>query len=161
MKRTGKGKPPRGALTGAAGLEKHTLEQYIESARLRGVLSASGGLVAEKVKRHIILCPGCGCIEEVRRSDTLTCSPACRVRAHRSGAAAKVRDLAREAHVPPSLIVRAQALEAMRDDQGELIKQARRCDVDIHDDNTKYQIHRALCALLMLMVDADTSRKNR
>ena len=36
-------------------------------------------------KRYIYVCAGCDLLAESSRSHTTTCSPACRVRAHRSG----------------------------------------------------------------------------
>jgi hypothetical protein len=36
-------------------------------------------------KRHIFVCAGCDLLAESSRSHATTCSPACRVRAHRSG----------------------------------------------------------------------------
>lgn len=34
---------------------------------------------------HVFVCLGCGLLAESSRSDACTCSPACRVRAHRHG----------------------------------------------------------------------------
>ncbi len=46
-------------------------------------------------KRYIFVCCGCDLLAESSRSDALTCSGACRVRAHRSGIKKELRNLAR------------------------------------------------------------------
>lgn len=47
-----------------------------------------------KCYEWVFKCAGCGLLSSSVRSDALTCSPACRVRAHRSGATAVRKHLA-------------------------------------------------------------------
>jgi hypothetical protein len=67
-------------------------------------------------KRYIFKCAGCDCLEESARKDTLTCSPACRVRAHRSGELKRLRELAARMDVDPSAILHAGAAKRLAPD---------------------------------------------
>ena len=79
--------------------------------------------VTDKPKRYsIYVCAGCGLLAESERSDVLTCSAACRVRAHRNGSLKALHALARSFEIRPGLISRAQAIQALRPDlEGQLM----------------------------------------
>ena len=62
---------------------------------------------------RVFVCLGCGLLEVSERSDAVTCSPACRVRAHRNGALKRARAEARAARVPLGLIQQTYALVAL------------------------------------------------
>ena len=50
--------------------------------------------VTHKTKCYIFVCCGCDLLATSIRSDALTCSTACRVRAHRNGSIKRLRELA-------------------------------------------------------------------
>src|SRR5260370_28561727 len=72
-------------------------------------------------KRYIFVCVGCSRLAESQRPDTLTCTTACRVRAHRSGTTRKLRAEAASSEVKPSTLLHAQAVEELRPDLGDRI----------------------------------------
>jgi hypothetical protein len=67
----------------------------------------------DKPKRYpyVFECAGCKCLVDSERSDAITCSPACRVTAHRNGYAKALRELARQSwlDVPPAMILQIKA----------------------------------------------------
>jgi hypothetical protein len=67
-------------------------------------------------RASVYKCAGCNGLAIAERKDVTTCSPACRVRAHRNGSADLLRQISKAAHVAPGLVVRAQALQALRPD---------------------------------------------
>lgn len=82
-------------------------------------------------KRYIYTCAGCGLISESGRSDTLTCSPACRVRAHRSGRLKELRALAktlaltdaRTGKLKVAPMLQAAAIQKLRPDLADQLQQ--------------------------------------
>lgn len=73
--------------------------------------------VTDEPNRNIIsYCPCCETLYEASRRDQLTCSPACRVRAHRTGSLDELRRIAKTLHIHPALILRAHAVEMLRPD---------------------------------------------
>ena len=58
-------------------------------------------------KRYIYVCAGCDLLAESSRSHATTCSPACRVRAHRSGSLKRLQKTITHPECTP-----AQALQA-------------------------------------------------
>jgi hypothetical protein len=65
----------------------------------------------ETLRRHLFVCAGCGCIDIADRRDQLTCSTACRVRAHRNGTLRRLREDARQMDIRPAGILQAAALD--------------------------------------------------
>lgn len=67
----------------------------------------------DKPKRYpyVFECAGCKCLVDSERSDAITCSPACRVTAHRNGYAKALRELAKQSwlDVPPAMILQTKA----------------------------------------------------
>lgn len=70
-------------------------------------------------KRYIMVCGGCRLMFDSARKDQLTCSNACRVRAHRSGSLKALRGLAQQFEVSPGQILQAAAVDLMG--MGELV----------------------------------------
>lgn len=67
---------------------------------------------------YIYVCAGCDLLAKSERSDCMTCSPACRVRAHRSGAIKRLRVIAAQWHLPnPAIILHAKASERLLPDR--------------------------------------------
>jgi len=77
--------------------------------------------VTLQTKRYIFVCIGCEKLTESARRDQLTCSPACRVRAHRSGAATKRKSAAEMWDVRPAMLGHAAALRRLRPDLSDKI----------------------------------------
>lgn len=71
---------------------------------------------------YVFQCAGCGLLDMADRRDAITCSPACRVKAHRSGSAARLRRIAEAYGIPPALIRQAAAVELLRPDLVARIK---------------------------------------
>lgn len=65
---------------------------------------------------YVYLCIGCKMLDEADRRDVITCSPACRVRAHRNGSSKRLRDLARSLEVEPGSVCQAAAIDALLPD---------------------------------------------
>jgi hypothetical protein len=59
------------------------------------------------------VCIGCRRLACSERSDAITCSTACRVRAHRNGSAKRLRDIAAAQDVSPGLVQQVAAIEAL------------------------------------------------
>jgi hypothetical protein len=72
--------------------------------------------------KHIFKCAGCGCLVDSDRSDALTCSTACRVRAHRNGKIKRLREIAEMMDIPPGIIVQCQAITGLRPDLDDAIR---------------------------------------
>ncbi len=72
--------------------------------------------VTHKTKCYVFVCAGCHLLADSDRSDTLTCSPKCRVKAHRNGWLKTLRGIAAISHVHPSMILQAKAIRALRPD---------------------------------------------
>jgi hypothetical protein len=66
--------------------------------------------------RRVFVCCGCGLLADSLRSDVITCSPACRVRAHRNGSAEALRRLAARFDIRPGLLSEARAVIWLRPD---------------------------------------------
>ncbi|MCD2183315.1 hypothetical protein [Rhizobium sp. GN54] len=64
-------------------------------------------------KCYIHACAACGCLFETGRSDALTCSGACRVRAKRNGTIQRLQAVAEGVHVSAGAILRARALDEL------------------------------------------------
>jgi hypothetical protein len=67
-------------------------------------------------KCYLFVCAGCGGLCDSQRADQVTCSPACRVAAHRSGKAQELRTLAASLELKPASIQHAAAIQALRPD---------------------------------------------
>jgi len=77
---------------------------------------AIGQPVTLRPKRYIFICLGCRLLAESKRRDTLTCSPGCRVRAHRSGSVKKQQAIAELYDVRVSMLGHAAAVNELRPD---------------------------------------------
>jgi hypothetical protein len=102
-------------------LLEQLLDQLVRHQPSRDVTPTNGetpmSAVTDKPKRYsIYVCAGCRCVAESERSDTLTCSAACRVRAHRNGSLKELHAIARSMDVRPGAILRAEAIQALRPD---------------------------------------------
>jgi len=69
--------------------------------------------VTLKPKCYVFVCAGCDLLADSERSDAVTCSTACRVRAHRSGAIKRLRERIKPFHVPLSLELQARAIDRL------------------------------------------------
>jgi hypothetical protein len=92
-------------------------------------------------KCYVYVCVGCGLLDETERSDQLTCSPACRVRAHRNGALKVLRTHAKSLDVDPALVLRCCAVQLLRPDLADDIRAGR-----LKVDDAQPDVHRAFIA---------------
>ena len=69
--------------------------------------------VTLKPKCYVFMCAGCGLLFPPERSDALTCSTRCRVRAYRNGNRRRLRATARLGDVPPGMLLQAEAIERL------------------------------------------------
>lgn len=80
-------------------------------------------------KRYVFVCCGCDLLNVSSRNDALTCSTACRVRAHRSDRIKILRELALnvglvndDGKTMPAEIKQCEAIERLRPDLSERIR---------------------------------------
>jgi hypothetical protein len=104
-------------------------------------------------KRHpgayVYLCVGCNKLDQSGRRDVITCSPACRVRAHRNGSSKALHDQARRMDVGPALILQARAIVELCPD---LANQVRAGSLTIED--AQPEVNAAFIKLLFAAADA-------
>lgn len=62
---------------------------------------------------NVYVCVGCGLLDHSERSDQLTCSNKCRVRAHRNGSLKRLRALAKSYEITPASIQQAAAVQRL------------------------------------------------
>lgn len=105
-----------------------------------------------KCYTYTFVCITCGLLAQAERSDAITCSPACRVAAHRSGASAKLRDIARKSEISPASIMRAAALDLLCP---ELAEGGWRGEIKIDDPATRRAMSRAFWAQLEAQLEAE------
>ncbi|ABE63622.1 hypothetical protein Nham_2854 [Nitrobacter hamburgensis X14] len=67
-------------------------------------------------KCYIVVCAGCDSFFESERSNQLTCSPACRVKAHRNAAITRLRVFADALDVSVAAMQQAEAIRRLRSD---------------------------------------------
>jgi hypothetical protein len=66
---------------------------------------------------HVFVCAGCDRIALAERSDSITCSNACRVRVHRHPEVLKeMRAKCKQAQIPVALLARSEAVKRLRPD---------------------------------------------
>lgn len=81
------------------------------------------------------VCVGCGLLALTQRSDTLTCSPACRVRLHRHPELiAELKADAERYDVSVASILQAAAIDRLRPDLGDEILAGRRTIADVQGE---------------------------
>jgi hypothetical protein len=104
--------------------------------------------VTLKPKCYVYVCAGCGLLASSERSDALTCSGACRVRAHRNGELNRVREIARQWEITASSILQSKALSLLRPDLENEIMAGRLTLEDARGD-----VYRAFIELLLAATD--------
>lgn len=90
------------------------------------------------------VCAGCGLLALASRKDTLTCSTACRVRAHRNGSLEALRATAKGFDIHPAGILQARAAQALTPDRVNEVHAGRVTLDDLQPD-----MCRALAVLAM------------
>lgn len=102
--------------------------------------------VTDGHKRYVFVCAGCDKLAESERSDAITCSTACRVRAHRNGSIKTLRVIAKAWEVTPALIQRATAIKELAPEfEGALLDGTRQID----DDEIRETVYRRFAKRLM------------
>jgi len=94
-------------------------------------------------KCYVFVCAGCNLLAQSDRSDALTCSPACRVRAHRNGELKRLRSSATALDIRPALIQRAKAVTRLQPDLEGRIRAG-----ELSLDDVRPQMARAFGELL-------------
>lgn len=107
--------------------------------------------VTLKSKCYVFVCAGCDLLAVSDRSDALTCSTQCRVRAHRNGSLKALRDLAAGPafRIPPALIQQTAAVQRLRPDMADRILAG---TMDI--DDTRPEVWSAFWSLLSSQIEA-------
>jgi hypothetical protein len=102
--------------------------------------------VTDSFKRYpyVFVCAGCDCLVDSERSDAITCSPACRVAAHRNGSAKALRAFAGHPllEVRPSIVLQSRAAVFLLPESESRIR-----DGEITLDDIRGDIWRAYWAL--------------
>lgn len=114
--------------------------------------------VNRKCYEWVFTCAGCGLLASSKRSDATTCSPACRVRAHRSGATAERTRLAemlklvdeRSGRPRPAILGHADAVSKLRPD---LVARMERGELTVYQ--AMPDTYRALGALISRVLAAE------
>jgi hypothetical protein len=75
-----------------------------------GSMSTPRNTSRETLREFVYVCVGCDCIDLSNRRDQMTCSTACRVRAHRAGTLRRLRDEAMRSEIRPASILQAAAV---------------------------------------------------
>lgn len=101
--------------------------------------------------RYVFECAGCKCLVDSERSDAITCSPACRVTAHRNGSAKALREYASQPSldISPALVLQVKAADLLLPDAADRIIAG-----EITLDDIRGDIWRAYWAVLKKAVDA-------
>ncbi len=86
--------------------------------------------VTFKPKCYVFVCVGCGLLAESERSDAVTCSTACRVKAHRSGELKRLREVADAMDITVSLIQQSAAIKELAPDMHNELLSGRRRKID-------------------------------
>ncbi|MEQ9002333.1 MAG: hypothetical protein RIE74_02090 [Pseudomonadales bacterium] len=89
-------------------------------------------------------------LADSNRRDTLTCSTACRVRAHRTGAMREFRTAAEDANVPPWLLAQVAAAMRLGSEFSERIRRGK----DIDDDDFREDVCNAFDEVLQAALEA-------
>jgi len=118
------------------------------------------GAVTLKPKCYTFVCLGCDLLAQSSRSDAVTCSPACRVRAHRSGAAAENKLLAKKIDVPIGMMGQVKAVIALRPDLAERIRGGE-IEIDEAQRGMAQAFFAIACKQAEALRDADTARRRR
>ena len=106
-------------------------------------------------KCYIFVCCGCSQLAVSHRSDAMTCSTACRMRAHRSGALRRRRAKAKADHISPAIIGHAEA--AARLLPPDLYARLRRGKAELWDVDIRAEMYRAFMALVFEDVEASAA----
>jgi hypothetical protein len=128
-----------------AGLEYSAETGSIDSddlALIASALRATANRLAAKTetlstKRYVIKCLECGVLDEVSRKNVLTCSPACRVRAHRNGTIKRYRAAAESMGFPVTLSPRINALIELRPDLAKRVQSGELTEEDARPEIIK------------------------
>lgn len=72
--------------------------------------------VTHRRKCYVFVCAGCDLLSYSERSDAITCSTKCRVRAHRNGWLKTLHAIADSFDIHPSGILHCKAIERLRPD---------------------------------------------
>ena len=101
-------------------------------------------------KCYVYRCVACGGLDLADRADKLTCSTACRVKAHRSGETARIKGIAALPAVrcEPGMIARACALAALWPEAEEQVRSGHRT---IDSDDTQAEMRRRFWAMSRLV----------
>lgn len=97
----------------------------------------------------MFVCVGCDLLADSGRSDTLSCSTACRVRAHRNGSLEALRGLARTHDVSSAAIQQARAIDRLRPDLAEQIRVGK-----LNLDDTRGEVWSAFVSVLARQLEA-------
>jgi hypothetical protein len=106
----------------------------------------------ETLQVWIYVCAGCDLLDEAERRDQVTCSPACRVRAHRSGKLRRLRALAASLEITAASILQAAAVDRLDPTVGARVLQG---------EVTLIEAQRLVRPAFIAMVDAAARRLGR
>jgi hypothetical protein len=102
--------------------------------------------VTLKPKCYVFVCAGCNLLAMSERSDALTCSARCRVKAHRNGNLRRIRKITAGADVPPGMYVQCQAVLRLCPHLAQIWPDGRRFSLE----DTRAEVWEAFCRVLGL-----------
>lgn len=106
---------------------------------------------------YVIVCAGCDLLAYAERADQITCSSACRVRAHRNGSGDALRLLASDHRLPAGMLARAGAMWRLRPDLAERVKQG---EIDIDDADTRREMGAAMWSRIEQVLAQEVAAAN-
>jgi len=101
--------------------------------------------VTTKAKCYTFACVECGLLSQSTRSDAITCSTACRVRANRNGSAEALRAIADGAKTSPGLVQRYKAIKFLLPD---FVQRLHTGELEIDAPEVRRALNRAFVAVL-------------
>lgn len=104
--------------------------------------------VTLKPKCYVFVCAGCDLLAASERSDALTCSTQCRVRAHRNGWLKTLHGIAGGMHISTASILQAKAVNQLRPDLVERLR-----DGKMTLDDTRPEVWAAFWSLLSSQIE--------
>lgn len=105
--------------------------------------------VTHKPKCYVFVCAGCDLLSQSERSDALTCSTQCRVRAHRNGWLKTLHGIADRMHISAASILQAKAVQQLRPDLADRMRAG-----TITLDDARPEVWSALWSLLSSQIEA-------
>lgn len=119
------------------------------STDMSEVRTISTAVTHKSSKCYVYVCVGCDLLNMSERSDALTCSTKCRVRAHRNVSMQVLRALASRLDITPASIQQAAAVQRLRPDLADQVAAGK-----VTFDGVRGEVWAAFWSLLSSQIEA-------